>query len=330
MMGRPPLAKKGINDNHGPPGTPRGGPAGLNHRQMKRRTFIRNTALCAVAVSTSGFIRFDGHQYVGDCATTTDILGPFYRPGSPLRTNLRVAGEAGIPVELSGTIWHNDCKTPCANARIELWHCSAEGVYDNSSSEFRYRGTTLTDSRGRYAFTTVLPVPYKAGNRVRPAHFHLMITAQDYQPLVTQLYFAGDKHLAGDPYASSPKAQKRILSIKALPNGSKKVVFDTGLSPRLAAEAAVIERLAGVYREEKDHHRQWEFFKKDDLLWMKNEVYGEGFEYIGQNTFQYPGLPAHMSLTLRFELLPAGAVKVTKTKVDEWGKTRVEVALKEL
>ena len=57
---------------------------------MERRTFIRNTALCAVAVSASGFIRFDGFSYVGDCETTTDILGPFYRPDSPARNNLLI------------------------------------------------------------------------------------------------------------------------------------------------------------------------------------------------------------------------------------------------
>src|SRR5688572_3711895 len=102
---------------------------------MQRRTFIRNTALCAVAVSTSGFIRFNEHHYVGDCETATDILGPFYRPGSPLRTNLVTEGAKGTPVELSGTVWHKDCKTPFNMAKIELWHCSPEGVYDNASEQ---------------------------------------------------------------------------------------------------------------------------------------------------------------------------------------------------
>ena len=49
---------------------------------MQRRTFIKNTALSAVAVSAYGFIRFDGNRYVGDCETTTDIPDPFYRPDS--------------------------------------------------------------------------------------------------------------------------------------------------------------------------------------------------------------------------------------------------------
>src|SRR5678809_1289233 len=78
---------------------------------MKRRSFISNTTLCAIAVSTSGFIRFDGNRYVGDCETTTDELGPFYRPNSPVRTNLAAKQDAGNSIELSGIIKHNDCKT---------------------------------------------------------------------------------------------------------------------------------------------------------------------------------------------------------------------------
>jgi catechol 1,2-dioxygenase len=297
---------------------------------MQRRAFIRNTALCAVAVSTCGFIRFDGERYVGDCESTTDILGPFYRPGSPVRNNLQIKGDQGIPVELRGTIFHSDCKTPFNRAKIELWHCSPSAEYDNTSDQYRYRGTVFTDSKGKYGFQTILPVPYDAGGFTRPAHFHLMISAEGYQPFVTQLYFSGDKHIAKDPYASSSRAKKRILAVSNTSNGAKKVTYDVSLGTRLTAEPAVIDRLAGVYRDEKDANRRMEFFKKDDLLWLKNEVFGQSYEYIGENAFQYPGLSQPMSQVLRFELLTGGGARVTRTVVDENGKTRVNVALKEL
>jgi catechol 1,2-dioxygenase len=297
---------------------------------MQRRAFIRNTALCAVAVSTCGFIRFDGQRYVGDCESTTDILGPFYRPGSPVRSDLRIKGDAGIPVELRGTIWHHDCKTPFNRAKIELWHCSPSGEYDNSTDQYRYRGTAYTDSKGHYAFQTILPVPYDAGDFMRPAHFHLMISAEGYQPFVTQLYFAGDKHIAKDPFASSPQAQKRILTVGTLSNGTKKVTYDVSLGTKLTAEPAVIDRLAGVYREEQDPAKRLEFFKKDDRLWLKNEVFGQNYDYIGENTFQYPGMTKPMSQVLRFEPLAGGEIKLTRTIVDQEGKTRTNVALKEL
>jgi protocatechuate 3,4-dioxygenase beta subunit len=65
-----------------------------------------------------------------------------------------------------------------------------------------------------------VPVPYDiGGGNKRPAHFHLMITAEGHQPFVTQLYFTGDRYIANDPLSSSPSAKKRILDIQTLNNG---------------------------------------------------------------------------------------------------------------
>lgn len=296
---------------------------------MKRIAFIRNTTLCAVAVSTYGFIRFDGNGYVGDCETTTDVLGPYYRPGSPVRNNLAVEGDGGDPVTLSGVIKHNDCKTPYKKAKIELWHCNSKGVYDNTSDEYRYRGTTYSDEKGHYFFNTILPVPYDAGGGVmRPAHFHLMITAAGYQSFVTQLYFSGDNYITKDPFSSSPAAKRRILNIQTLNNGTKKVWYDVSMSPKLVVETAVIDKLTGVYTDEKDRMNTMEFFKNDNLLWKKNEVFGEVLEYTGNNSFQYPNGPQGMGLTLFFEMIPPNTIKVTETFTDGKGAKYVTVAVK--
>ncbi|MFT3910274.1 MAG: hypothetical protein QM737_12665 [Ferruginibacter sp.] len=295
---------------------------------MLRRNFIKNTALCAVAVSASGFIRFDGKRYVGDCETTTDILGPYYRPNSPVRTNLVIPGETGDAIELSGVVNHNDCITPYKNAKVELWHCSGKGVYDNASEEYRYRGTTYTDDKGRYSFNTILPVPYDIGEgKFRPAHFHMMITAEGYQPLVTQLYFTGDAHIAEDESASAPAAKKRILDIKKAGDGSKKVVYNVGMSEKLSVEPASIEKLTGVYINEKDEKDKIEFFKSNNMLWIKNEVFGMGLNYTGDNSFEYPGL-AKGNWTMHFEIMASGSVKLTQTYVDTKGKKEVAISFK--
>lgn len=296
---------------------------------MQRRTFLRNTALCAVAVGTSGFVRFNGDHYTGDCETTTDVLGPFYRPGSPVRNNLVVKGGPGTPVELSGTIRHNDCKTPYAKAKIELWHCSPEGKYDNTSDEYRYRGTSYSDDQGRYSFRTVLPVPYPdPTGTIRPAHFHLMITAANHQSFITQLYFTGDQYIPKDPYSASPNAKRRILNVQTLKDGSRNVVYDVSMSPKLAAEPAVIDKLTGIYVDEKDPANKMEFFKKDNLLWKKNEAFGRIFQYIGNNTFEYANQPPPMSWTFHFEILPQGGIRVTETDIDQNGKKQINVAMK--
>ena len=157
---------------------------------MNRRKFTKLISLSAIAVSTPGFIQFNGKFFEGDCETTTDILGPFYRPNSPVRNNLVIEGTPGDIIELSGIVRHKDCLTPYKNAKVELWHCSAEEVYDNDSDDYRYRGTIYCDADGKYKFTTQMPVPYDAGGgEIRPAHFHLMISAAGYQSLITQIYF---------------------------------------------------------------------------------------------------------------------------------------------
>ena len=278
---------------------------------MKRRIFLKASALSAIAVSATGFISFDGNVFVGDCETTTDILGPFYRPGSPVRNNLVAIGEKGELIELLGKIKHQDCTTPYKHAKVELWHCDGNGVYDNSSPEFNYRGTTFSDNDGNYSFQTVLPVPYDIGNGLtRPAHFHLMITAEGYQPLVTQLYFNGDKHIENDVYANSESAKKRILEVSGS-GKSKKVHYDVSMSKVIPADPSAIDKLLGIYVNQADKTKIKEFFKRNNSLWLKNEVFGEEYRYIGYNTFEYAGMPGGMFEKYTFEISGSDAIKCT-------------------
>ena len=279
---------------------------------MQRRAFLKDAALGAVAVSASGFISFNGTKNVGDCETTTDILGPFYRPGSPVRTDLAIPNDPGTKLLLSGTVKHDDCTTPFKKAKIEIWHCSAKGVYDNDTDEFRYRATTFTDNEGKYFFNTILPVPYATGaGNYRPAHYHLMISAEGYQPLITQLYFTGDPYLSKDSSSSSPTAKRRILKVQTLRDQTKKVDFDISLSKKLDAEVAAIEKLQGIYSFENSD-RKVEFFRNGNELWIKNEVYGMNLEYVGDNSFRYP-LGEEKDL-YRFQLQPDGKIKLEEIK----------------
>ncbi len=295
---------------------------------MKRSTFLKNTALSAIAISTTGFIRFNGQRYVGDCETTSDVLGPFYRPDSPLRTNLMIKGEKGDPIELAGKIKHDDCNTPYKKAKIELWHCDGAGIYDNESADFKYRGTAYSDDKGNYAFKTILPVPYGSGENYRPAHFHLMISAEGYQPLVTQLYFVGDPWIAKDSSSSSPTAKRRILQVQNEQDGSKKVAFDISMSKKLAAEPTAIDKLTGTYTNEKDASKKMELFKKDNQLWMKSEPFGMNFEYACNNTFLIPGVPVE-TLSFVFEIIASGAVKMTETYTNDKGEKEITVHTRE-
>lgn len=298
---------------------------------MKRRQFIASTALTAVAFSASGFIRFNGINFEGDCETTTDILGPFYRPDSPVRRNLVIPEDSGLLVELSGTIKHNDCITPYENAKIELWHCDNKGVYDNESDAFRYRATTYCNEKGEYSFNTILPPPYDAGGgNFRPAHFHMMITAEGYQSLVTQLYFTGDEYIENDMMASSPSAKQRIIAVQNLGDGSKKVIYHVNMAEKLLAETAVLTNLAGVYIDEEEKDKKSEFFVKDNVLWRKGKPYGNNLDYVGDNTFRYPGLPGEISFDFLFETLKSGEIRLTQTFTNNKGEKKVTVSNKQV
>lgn len=282
---------------------------------MKRRDFLKKSGIFAVAVSTLGFIRYDGEKFIGDCETTSDILGPFYRPGSPVRNSLLREGETGKRIDLNGIVRHQDCKTPYRNAKVELWHCDGNGVYDNSSDDFKYRGTTYTNSNGEYNFQTILPVPYDVGDgTIRPAHFHMMISTEEYQPLVTQLYFSGDTHIESDPWAAAAKG--RVLDVMELSDGTARVHFPVNMAKTLSVEPSSIDKLTGEYIHEQNPESSVEFFKRNNKLWMKNEVYGKMFEYVGKNRFQYPGNPDGRYEHLHFEILPSGSVKLTMVYTD--------------
>ncbi len=65
------------------------------------------------------------------------------------------------------------------------------------------------------------------------------------------------------------------------------------------------------------------------MLWAKNEVYGMNFNYVGDNSFEYPGLTKGANWTLHFEIMSSGAVKLTQTSIDEKGVKESSVSIKE-
>jgi hypothetical protein len=57
-------------------------------------------------------------------------------------------------------------------------------------------------------------------------------------------------------------------------------------------------------------------------------VFGEKFDYVGNNQFAYPGLPPGMFWTLRFELQEDGSVRLTETISEENIRKKVNLYTK--
>ena len=151
--------------------------------------------------------------FKGDCETTNDILGPFYRPNAPIRSDLTYATLKGTRIVLKSKVYKSDCGTALKGALVEIWHCNAEGEYDNDSDEFRQRAALKTNDQGEYSFTTIIPGKYLNGKLYRPSHIHYRITEANSKELISQVYFKGDPHITNDPWASQTKAKHRILEI---------------------------------------------------------------------------------------------------------------------
>lgn len=108
------------------------------------------------------------------CAPTRpDSMGPFYEPGAPLRSSV---GEGYV---LTGKVKSAADCDPIARAEIEFWLVNPEGRYDDA-----HRATVIADGAGAYGFKSNRP----SGYAFRPPHIHIRVTAEGFEPLVTQHY----------------------------------------------------------------------------------------------------------------------------------------------
>ncbi|MCS7235276.1 MAG: intradiol ring-cleavage dioxygenase [Armatimonadota bacterium] len=105
--------------------------------------------------------------------TPPDALGPFYRPGAPMRSSV------GRGYVLAGRVLGAPTCQPLPGARLEFWLAGPDGRYGDG-----YRATVVADPSGAYRFESHFPPPY-AG---RPPHIHVRASAPGYRVLVTQHY----------------------------------------------------------------------------------------------------------------------------------------------
>src|SRR6185369_7589140 len=155
--------------------------------------------------------------------------------------------EEGDRVVFSGRVTGEDGE-PLEGAELDVWHADAKGLYsgfDPSLPEGILRGKVLTDADGRYEVRTVVPAPYTipedgptgamvhaaAWSPWRPAHIHLIVSAEGHEPLVTQLYIDSSDYLDSD-VASAVKPE---LIVHPTPKEDEPGVFqfeyDFALAP---------------------------------------------------------------------------------------------------
>jgi catechol 1,2-dioxygenase len=191
------------------------------------------------------------HAFANREGSQGTILGPFHVPDAPVldapfELPHRPA-EPGDRTVFSGRVTDPDGR-PIAGANLDVWQADSEGRYSGfmpGPPEGNLRGQVRTDADGRYEVRTVIPGPYTipldgptgkmtaaAGwSPWRPAHIHLIVSAEGHEPLVTQLFIDSSDYLDSD-VASAVKPE---LIVHPTPKEDEPGVFqfeyDFALAP---------------------------------------------------------------------------------------------------
>lgn len=195
----------------------------------------------------------------GGAGTESTVLGPFYVDGAPeLEYGASIIkqeydGEVSL---VTGKVTDND-GNPIANAQLDVWQTAGNGKYDVQDPdmpEYNMRGKFRSDTDGNYAFVTEKPLSYavptdatvgkllNASGRhaMRPAHVHMIVSADGHETLTTHIFAEGDEYLNSDAVFATKssligdfkKSTDAELANKFnLPENFSHMEFDIGLMP---------------------------------------------------------------------------------------------------
>lgn len=154
---------------------------------------------------------------MGATETSQNLLGPFWRMGSPETKNGATIVRSDTPgdpifVEFQ---FIDQSGQPVPDAQVDIWHSSPVGLYENQDedqAEHNLRGKFTTDTNGKIWFRSVKPSGYPIPTNTvvgqlldaqdrhpyRPAHIHAMVFKEGFKTLITQIYSDDDPWLQTD------------------------------------------------------------------------------------------------------------------------------------
>ena len=149
-------------------------------------------------------------------ATESTVLGPFYVPGSPLRTFGESMAEepAGTPAWVHGHVLSTSDE-PIAGAELDVWQNGDDRLYAvqrPDAPEDHLRGRYRTRDDGSFSFVAVRPVAYPipddgpVGRMLaatgrhpwRPAHIHMIVRAEGFRTVATHIFDDASEYLDSD------------------------------------------------------------------------------------------------------------------------------------
>jgi catechol 1,2-dioxygenase len=173
--------------------------------------------LAAGSLGVSALVCLINNAGDGKTETTANLLGPFWREGSPATANgesLVRSPTAGDPMFVDAWVCDREGRA-VAGARVDVWHTSSEGFYENQDpqqADMNLRGTFTTDKDGHIWFRSVKPAGYpipvagpvgellraQGRHNMRPAHVHFLISKPGFKTQFSQVYSNDDPNLETD------------------------------------------------------------------------------------------------------------------------------------
>jgi hydroxyquinol 1,2-dioxygenase len=173
--------------------------------------------LATGSLGVSALVCLQNNRVEGERASTANLMGPFWRMGSPETPNggsIVRSPTPGDPVFVTASV-RDDQGRPVADAEVDIWQASGEGYYENqdpSQADMNLRGKFRTDAQGCITFRTVKPSGYpipvngpvgaliraQGRHNMRPAHIHFLVHKPGYKTQFSQLYSSDDPHLETD------------------------------------------------------------------------------------------------------------------------------------
>lgn len=168
---------------------------------MKRKDFLKGTGLASLGlVLPNSKAIAEGKlppKVTNDCVLIpAETAGPFpldlTENGTFFRQDIR-EGQAGVPLQIRLKVLGLENCGPMQNVRVNIWHCTNEGVYSGyntnnnpgDANATHLRGYQFTDANGEVEFMTIFPGWYNG----RICHVHFQVHVSSSYAAVSQLTF---------------------------------------------------------------------------------------------------------------------------------------------